>query len=73
MEICEVLENVSKEQMAHYLQILHYLHIIHGDIKPDNMMWSRTYKKPVLIDFGLSKVLNEKVGFLTFTSFFGTF
>lgn len=41
---------------------MHNLQIIHGDIKPDNMMWSRYYHKNVFIDFGLSTILKQKKG-----------
>lgn len=53
--------------------MLHSLKIIHGDIKPENIMWSPTFKKNVLIDFGLSLFLSEKPGFKTLTNYFGTY
>jgi serine/threonine protein kinase len=31
---------------------MHQLKIVHRDIKSDNIMYSPTYKKNVLIDFG---------------------
>ena len=37
------------------LKLMHSLKIIHGDIKIANIMWSKTYKKNVFVDFGLSK------------------
>jgi len=37
---------------------MHSLKIVHRDIKPANFMHSRTFKRPVFIDFGLTKVLN---------------
>ncbi len=36
---------------------MHKLQIIHGDIKPSNIMWSPKYKNNVLIDFGFCKLL----------------
>jgi serine/threonine protein kinase len=46
--------------------------VIHLDIKPDNVMFSKSRNKMVFIDFGLSKVIEEGIGFKTFTSFRGT-
>lgn len=40
------------------LRLLHSLHIIHGDVKPENTMWSPKFNKPVFIDFGLTKILS---------------
>lgn len=53
--------------------LMHSFKIIHGDIKPENIMWSLKYMKPVFIDFGLSKCIKEDVGEKTLTTFFGTF
>lgn len=36
---------------------MHSLKIVHRDIKPDNAMYSQTYKKTVFIDFGTCMVL----------------
>lgn len=52
---------------------MHTLQIIHGDIKPDNVMWSTEYNKNVFIDFGLTSLLDEKKGEKTFTKYFGTY
>ena len=37
---------------------MHTFNIIHGDIKPQNIMWSPKFNKLVLIDFGLTKTIN---------------
>lgn len=37
--------------------------IIHRDIKPDNIIFSQNYEKPVFIDFGLSDIANESIEF----------
>lgn len=36
-------------------------------------MWSEKYEKNVFVDFGLSKILRESIGEMTFTHFFGTY
>jgi len=51
---------------------MHQYNILHQDIKPENVMFSPFYNKPVLIDFGLSRIINEKLGQLTMTSFVGS-
>ena len=51
---------------------MHEINFIHGDIKPENIMWSPFFQKFVFIDFGLSNIIKEEVGFKTFTSFSGT-
>ena len=56
-----------------HLKVLHALRIVHGDIKRENIMWSNSLKKPVLIDFGLATVVKEHIGEESFTHFFGTF
>ncbi len=40
--------------MKFNLRILHKLNIIHKDIKPSNMMFSPSYNKFILTDFGIS-------------------
>ncbi len=52
-----------KRWMIHMLQVLEYLHdlnIVHRDISPDNVMYSRDRELPILIDFGLvNNTMNE--------------
>ena len=51
---------------------MHALNIVHRDIKPDNIMFSNTFKKHVLIDFGGCCVLDQEIGQKTFSKFLGT-
>jgi serine/threonine protein kinase len=48
------------------------LQIVHRDIKPLNILYSPTYKKPVFIDFGCSDVIKNTIGSLTMSIFKGT-
>ena len=54
------------------LRKMHALHIIHGDIKPDHVMFSPSLKKFVLIDFGVSLIVEEEKGEKTLTGYIGT-
>ncbi len=38
---------------------MHRLKIVHRDIKPQNIMYSSTFKKDVFIDFGACDFLYE--------------
>lgn len=51
------MNNPSKkdeEDLKICLLKMHALKLRHGDIKPQNIMYSLEYKKAVLIDFGIS-------------------
>ncbi len=50
MEVIQWLQNLLP-----VLDYLHSLSLIHRDISPDNVMFSRDRRPPVLIDFGLVK------------------
>ncbi len=50
------------------LGIMHKFKIIHKDIKPSNVLYSPTYKKFVLSDFGISHPIVEDIGSLTKTA-----
>ena len=58
--------NISNEniisimkQLVGALQYVHDKKIVHGDIKPNNIMVSTDYKNVKLIDFGLSSLNNN--------------
>lgn len=51
---------------------MHSLNIIHGDIKPDNIMYSPFHKKYVFVDFGFSQCLKGKPGTMKTSNYFGT-
>jgi tRNA A-37 threonylcarbamoyl transferase component Bud32 len=58
MERCDSFDTTSmEEEMKRNLLIMHSLKICHMDVSPKNIMFSPTFKKPVFIDFGLSKML----------------
>lgn len=59
--------------LGNSLYFMHSFKIVHGDIKPQNIMWSPQFNKLVFIDFGLTKTLRENVGELSETKFFGTY
>lgn len=43
------------------------------DIKNDNVGWSPTFNKFVFLDFNLTKVIVEDIGYMTFSSFVGSY
>ena len=51
---------------------LHRNRVVHMDIKPDNVIFSPTFKKVVFIDYGFSEIIEEEVGFKTLTAFQGS-
>lgn len=44
----------NKDLLFESLALMHHFKMVHLDIKPENIMLSPTYRKPVFIDFGLS-------------------
>lgn len=61
-----------KERLDFCVQSLHRLQIIHKDIKPDNIMFSKAWNDYVLVDFGISEAVFEKPGERTLTYCEGT-
>lgn len=59
-------------QLKQQLKIMHSFKIIHHDIKPQNIVMSKHFKKPIFIDFGFSDIIKEDVGYKTLTVFRGT-
>ena len=51
---------------------MHSRKIIHLDIKPENVVFSRLYKRFVFCDLGFCKMIKENLGYKTMTSFKGT-
>jgi serine/threonine protein kinase len=51
---------------------MHSYHIIHYDIKPENICFSKEYNKAVFIDFGFSEIIKELCGLKTYTNFRGS-
>ena len=57
MEMCQEITQIDSSiifELKKGLKIMHQHHIVHFDIKPDNIMFSPHFKKPVFIDFGFS-------------------
>jgi len=61
-----------KRDLIEGLRILHLIKIIHFDIKPENIGYSRHFKKFVFLDLGLSKIIKESQGNKTLTKFRGS-
>lgn len=51
---------------------MHRLRLVHMDIKPENIMLSPGHRKPVFIDFGLSRFVAEDLGEKSRTRFYGS-
>lgn len=49
------IENIAKK-LIDVLKFIHSIGIVHGDIKPDNVLISKDYLKIYLMDFGLAKM-----------------
>ncbi len=54
------------------LKVLHYFKIVHMDIKPLNVMYSKSSLEWVFIDFGFSKTIKEEKGLKSLALFAGT-
>ncbi len=52
--------NVLEESLI----LLHSLKLTHNDIKTANIVYSKTFRKLVLIDYGLSDVSGVELGFM---------
>jgi len=51
---------------------MHRLRLVHFDIKPENIMYSRKQGKYVFIDFGLSAFSGEDLGSKNLINFVGS-
>ena len=54
------------------MAVLHKFHIVHQDIKPENIMYSPHFDRPVFIDFGLSTIISENIGTKSETYYVGS-
>lgn len=64
-------QNFTKD-LTHCLRVLHSLHIAHKDIKPSNILYSRSLGRYVLCDFGCAEFVKEDIGEVTQTNCAGT-
>ena len=74
MEECKVVtvHNSKTHNFYENMAILHKLHIVHQDIKPENIIYSPYFDRPVFIDFGLSTIISENIGTKSETSYVGS-
>ena len=59
--------------MLTILKTIHSLQICHLDIKIDNIGWSPSFQKFILLDFTFTKFVKQRIGYKSMTSFYGTF
>ena len=52
--------------------MLHHFQMVHCDIKCDNIGWSKTKWKYVILDYGFAGFISEQKGYKTLTKFRGT-
>lgn len=45
-------------QLLNCLDLIHSINIVHRDLKPDNFLYNPKTRKCLLIDFGLSDIVN---------------
>lgn len=41
---------------------MHQINLVHLDIKPDNIAFSRHFNRWIFLDFGFSDFIDEKLG-----------
>lgn len=69
---CKLDEARIARRLKYCLKLMHSFGLIHKDIKPQNIAYSKTTKDLVLIDFGMSKVVLEQLGSKSLTCREGT-
>jgi serine/threonine protein kinase len=52
---------------------MHILQVVHCDLKPENIMYSRRLKKNIILDYGMTKLTEEKWGQKSLSYFQGTY
>lgn len=72
MEQCDGVESLDPYEMAEAteklrrrLSVMHSLGLVHRDIKPDNVVCSRTSNELLFCDFGETMSLAEPPGYLS--------
>lgn len=63
----QLLKNTIIPELNEGLKVLHNHGIVHKDIKPSNIMWNDNGKDIVIIDFGISSLLDNESFIVTQT------
>jgi serine/threonine protein kinase len=72
-EICGKYFNLNSQlDLKALLRRIHLLNVVHLDIKPSNLMFSKISNKIIFIDYGLSEIIHQNIGKNTMISFRGT-
>ncbi len=73
MKTANLNSKVFEKDLTENLKIMHYFKIVHLDIKPENIAYSPTFEKWIFLDFGLSEIIPQKIGEMSFVIFKGTY
>lgn len=52
---------------------MHSLNFVHLDLKPENIAYSNFFNRWIFLDFGLSEMNKQNIGYSTLTGYVGSF